>query len=123
MTQDQDDYMRRQEMDHDLLRQRDPNHTQRVGRALRTPGGFPPRTFEFDTPKPPPLLTDEERVKITTIMTGQGIAQGTADMCLHFMMPTLQAMVQRHRDEAYRDGERGGMTRVVNTPGNGDMGG
>lgn len=83
----------------------------------------PPRTFEFDTPKPPPLLTDEERSAMARVLTDRGMTQGEADMTLHFMMPQVASAIQRHRDEAYRDGERGGMTRMVNTPGNGDMGG
>lgn len=37
MTQERDDYMRRQEMDHDLLRQRGPLHVQQFGRGLRAP--------------------------------------------------------------------------------------
>jgi hypothetical protein len=35
VTQERDDYMRRQEADHALLGMRDPLHTQRYGRALR----------------------------------------------------------------------------------------
>lgn len=69
------------------------------------------------------LLTDAERSALAAVLTNRGMAQGDADMSLHFMMPIFVEVVKRHQLQAYVDGERGGMTRSYVSPGNGDMGG
>lgn len=55
MTSERDDYMRRQEIDHDLIRQRDPQYRylrQQFGRALRPPLPVTPEVLAWGLPSP-----------------------------------------------------------------------
>lgn len=111
---DRDDYMRRQEMDHDLLRQRDPNHTQRVGRGLRTPGNFPLQTFEWALPQFPSPIEQFRELCQMHELSGIDIDK---------IAPAVEQMLGNVYRAGYRDGERMGMSRARSSPGNGDMGG
>lgn len=130
MTQDRDDYMRRQEADHDLLRMR--NSTQMYGRGIRPV--VPPEvldfatiqadvakqieemgSFEFTTGGPPP--TPAERIH--KLLRDSGISGKK----LFHVMPGIANIILDAEITSFRKGSEDARSRLASRPGDGDTGG
>lgn len=132
MTQERDDYMRRQEADHALLDMRTrtgrgpscgPNIQHNVPRTLEFAAiraGVVEQierdgSFEWKTGGSSPSPRD----RIVTILRQHGVE----DACIASALPSLCSVVDEVAALEYHRGERDGVSRTRNRPGDGDMGG
>lgn len=132
MTQERDDYMRRQEADHALLDMR--TRTERQPSAGPLPQSNVPKSqvfsdiraavfeqierdgsFEWKTGGSSPSPRD----RIVTILRQHGVE----DACIASALPSLCSVVDEAAALEYHRGERDGVSRTRNRPGDGDMGG
>lgn len=137
MTQERDDYMRRQAMDHDLLAMRDRSHTQRYGRATRplvVAGSVPPVLLDFENVRAGVIeriertgsfewdlsrMAPSPRERMEQALRDVGVEEGR----IAAVMRSLCAVNDVVAAVEYERGVRDGMSRARNRPGDGDMGG
>lgn len=119
MTAERDDYMRRQEAEHDLLRMRDQQTTGRGSRFI------PPAQMqhvvcehgEFIFPHQEPERTPSE--KILLLLANAGVETKKLD----HVMPAITKIIAAAQQKAFEAGSRDAQSRATNKPGDGDMGG
>lgn len=121
MTDERDDYMRRQAMDHDMIAMREPRYVQQFGRALRPVpvADMKHVTFahgEFTLPAVAPDRTPGE--KILLLLANAGVATSKID----HVMPAIHNIIAAVERRAFYAGVREAQSRAANKPGDGDMG-
>jgi len=121
MTQERDDYMRRQEADHDLLRMRDP-HMQRFGRGTRlvSPADMQHVVHDHGT-----FTFPLARAAPTTIQRIEAlcVAAGASPEWFATIAPGLGDILRTAALSAFERGSDDARSRAANKPGDGDMGG